>query len=335
MESPLFIAEMSANHLGSLNRAKCIVMAAAQAGANAVKLQTFSPEQMVGNKDYVIPDGPWQGCKLIDLYRKAHTPREWHKELFDMTRKLGMLTVSSPFHPDDVEFLESLDCEIYKIASFELTYSDLLEAVAKTGKPIIISTGMADLDEILTAVWMIKNTNRDAKITILKCTSSYPALISDANLATMYETAGATGCDTGISDHTIGSSVAIAATMLGASIIEKHLTISRKCGGPDADFSMEPDEFALMVKSCKEAKLSIGEVRYGPGENEKSSLSLRRSLWFADDVPRGTIITKRHIKVARPALGMNIDRLSEVTGLTANRDIIAGEPVSMGPLSDA
>ena len=266
------VAELSANHNGDLARAISIVDAAARAGAWGVKFQTFTPEQMV-SPDLIIETGPWAGRRALDLYREAHTPREWHKRLFERARELGMTPFSSVFHPDDVAFLETLDCPIYKVSSFELTDHKLLAAAGDTGKPVVISTGMATWEEIKYAAAMIGAED----LTILKCTSAYPADASDANLLAMAYLDHMPGCTAfGLSDHTPGIGVAVAAVALGASMIEKHLTLRRSDGGPDAAFSMEPEEFAQLVTECRRAAAAIGEVKYGPARAERASLALRR-----------------------------------------------------------
>jgi len=286
MNKPFIVAEMSANHLGDLARAHRIIDAAAGAGADAIKFQTFTPEQMV-DPDKVIEAGPWAGWKAIDLYRKAHTPREWHVELFDHARNVGLTPFSSVFHPDDVDFLETLDCPIYKIASFELLDTLLIEHAARTKKPMIISTGMAGTDEVANATSAAFLAGC-LDMTILQCTSAYPADASEANLCMLpqmrkwamdslsHHPSARIKLQVGLSDHTLGIGVAVAAVALGATVIEKHLTISRLHGGPDAEFSMEPDEFAQLVAECRRAAAAIGTVRYGPTPGEAASLLLRR-----------------------------------------------------------
>ncbi len=269
------VAELSANHLGRFERALAIIEAAARAGADAVKLQTFTPEQMV-DPDATIPEGPWAGANLIDLYQAAHTPRDWHQALFARARELGLECFSSAFHPSDVDFLESIGCPRYKIASFELTDLQLIRYAAATGKPIVISTGMATLAEIAAAV---EAAEAAPSITLLRCTSAYPAEAKDAHLITMEDMRYAFDgrCEVGLSDHSMGIGVAIAAAVMGATMIEKHLTLSRADGGPDAAFSMEPHEFAQMVTECRRAVEAIGEVRYGPSTAEAAHLRLRRA----------------------------------------------------------
>lgn len=271
------VAELSANHLGSLARARAIIDAAARAGADAVKLQTFTPEQMA-DPGAIVEAGPWAGCNLVDLYTAAHTPREWHPELFAYAREFGIEIFSSVFHPDDVDFLESLGCPRYKIASFELTDLDLIAYAARTGKPLIISTGMATFREIERAVAVvIRHSPRAPMLTLLRCTSAYPASPADAHLATILDMASRLRCEVGLSDHTMGIGVAVAAAALGASMIEKHLTLARSDGGPDAAFSMEPHEFAQMVTECRRAAAAVGAVRYGPSAAEAAHLPLRRA----------------------------------------------------------
>lgn len=273
MNSPLIVAELGASHNGSFDRAYELVEAAAKAGADAIKLQTFMPEQMA-DEATVIASGPWAGRKLLDLYRECHTPRAWHQPLFLKAKSLGMTAFSSVFHPDDVDFLETLDCPMYKISSFEILDLPLIRHAASKKKPLIISTGMASEREIEDA-WF--STAGCYPVTMLKCTSAYPSPVSEANLLTMKDWLRPRyAYDVGVSDHTLGVGVAAAAVALGASMVEKHLTLSRSDGGPDAGFSSEPHEFAAMVKACHEAAAAIGEVRYGPTESEISSLPLRR-----------------------------------------------------------
>lgn len=273
VNSPLIVAEISGNHLGSCTRAIALVEAAANAGADAVKFQCFTPEQMA-DAGVMVQSGPWSGKELLSLYRETHTPREWFQLLFARARELRIIPFASVFHPDDVTFLETLDCPMYKISSFEILDLPLIRHASKTKKPIILSTGMASEEEIEHA-WYA--TVDSPQTTVLKCTSAYPAEVSDANLLTMRSwTRPQYAYDVGISDHTLGVGVAAAAVALGASMVEKHLTIARSDGGPDAAFSSEPHEFAAMVKACREAAQAIGEVRYGPTPSEMSSLPLRR-----------------------------------------------------------
>jgi pseudaminic acid synthase len=274
MRKPFIVAEISANHMGSLERALLLIDLAKNAGADAVKFQTYQPQTLAPDPEYVIPSGPWAGSKARDLYCQAQTPRRWHQTLFAYARAVGIEPFSTPFSPDDVDFLEEFDCPRYKIASFELVDHELIRYAARTGKPLIMSTGMAEFEDIKAAMWCAMNAGC-CDLTILKCTSGYPAPVSEANLATLQDMAAAFRWDVGISDHTLGIAVPVAATALGASMIEKHLTLRRDEGGPDASFSLEPHEFAQMVSACRDAAEAIGEVRYGPTESEQPQLALR------------------------------------------------------------
>lgn len=272
------VAELSSNHNGSLNRALELVMQAAGAGADAVKIQVFTPEQMA-DPESKIEKGPWAGRWALDLYREAQTPRPWVPLIFQTAEAYGINCFASVFHPDDIEFLEMLNCPRYKIASFELTDHDLIRHAAHTGKPLIISTGMATLEEIDQAVAAAAGC---PDLTLLKCTSAYPASPADANLAAGKALDGygfgriLHGAKWGVSDHSLGISVAVAASVMGATMIEKHLTLARGDGGIDAGFSMEPDEFARMVTTCREAVAAIGTVQYGPSPTELAHVALRR-----------------------------------------------------------
>lgn len=285
MNKPFIVAELSGNHLGDHKRALSLVETAALVGADAVKIQVFTPEQMA-DADTIVAEGPWAGKNLLDLYRETHTPREWVPTIFDFAKELGILAFASVFHPDDVDFLETMNCPIYKISSFELTDLALIKYVAKTGKPIIISTGMGAECEIMDALVAAKGCE---STTLLKCTSAYPAVIEDANLATLSALMQVDdGFDyvyggrsfprpfVGLSDHTIGYVCAAAATALGATVIEKHLTLSRGDGGADAAFSAEPDEFKMMINICRDTAKAIGKVHYGPGTSEAAHVGLKR-----------------------------------------------------------
>jgi N-acetylneuraminate synthase len=276
---PFIVAELSGNHNQSLNRALELVAVAESCGADAVKLQTFKPEQMAP-ADYVVMKGPWAGSNLRELYRETCMPWEWHKEIFDYAREIGITCFSTPFSKEAVDFLETLYCPIYKISSFEIIDLDLIAYVASKGKPIFISTGMATYREIDSAV----RTSRPCKLTILKCTSAYPSNASEANLSTildMKEWSAFRLCDVGLSDHTLGIGVSVAAVALGASVIEKHLTLSRADGGPDSSFSMEPHEFRQLVEECRRAYEALGEVRYGPTSSEQDHIELRHIRYEA------------------------------------------------------
>lgn len=275
MNKPFIVAEVSANHLGSLSRCMAIIDAAAEAGADAVKLQAFTPEQMV-DPALVIEAGPWAGRLAIDLYRETQTPRAWFKPMFDYIKRQNMVPFASVFHPDDVDFLEDLSCPIYKISSFEILDLPLIAKVAFTGKPMMISTGMATAQELAGLHRCLLAGEAMRSVTLLKCTNAYPASAWEANLAVMQDLRRMFECDVGVSDHTMGIGVAVAAAALGASVIEKHLTIRRADGGPDAAFSMEPDEFERMISTCRRAAAAIGTVQYGPTPGEAASMLLRR-----------------------------------------------------------
>lgn len=330
---PFIIAELSANHLGKLDRALQLVDAAADAGADGIKLQTWSADAMVGDPDYILRDGPWAGRNLRDLYREAQTPWEWHAPIFRHARSRGLLPLSTPFDREALAFLErDLQCEIYKIASFELVDVQLIEAVAKTGKPMLMSTGMAIFEEIVRA-WCTAYLAGCRDITLLKCTSAYPTIATNVNLAalrTMQQAFGGESTSVGISDHTMGSAVAVAATALGASVIEKHLTLCRGDGGPDSSFSMEPKEFAQMVADCRIAAEAMGASVFGPAPGEDTTL--RRSLWLARDIDAGEVLTAEHVRSARPALGLPCHRLTEAVGRRSNGTYRIGEPLTMGML---
>jgi len=273
MKPPFVVAEIGGNHMGDLDTALLLIDEAKAAGADAVKFQCFTPEQMAAPGS-VIEAGPWAGRELLDLYRETHTPRAWFKALFDFAHSIGIVPFSSVFHPDDVDFLETLGCPFYKIASFELTDLPLIRYAARTRKPIILSTGMATQQEIEWAA--LAATTPWHRATLLKCTSAYPAPLAEANLATMHVYRTACGADYGLSDHTLGTTAAVVATAAGATMIEKHLIAARSDGGPDAAFSAEPHEFAAMVKACRDAAAAVGDVRYGPTESEMVHLGLRR-----------------------------------------------------------
>lgn len=316
---PFIVAELSANHNGSINRALRIVDAAADAGADAIKLQTFNPKKMA-IPGYKIKSGPWKDRELQDLYREAYTPIEWHEQLFEYARSRDLIPFSSPFDDESVDFLETLDCPIYKIASFELIDIPLIAKVAKTGKPMIMSTGMAELYEIRAAINTAR-ANGCKDLTLLHCVSSYPAKPEDINLRTM-DGLKRFGCKVGLSDHTRGTAVSVAAVARGAEVIEKHLTLDRADGGLDAGFSMEPDEFESLVNDCNNAHKAIGKIVFG-GESK----DLRRSLYYTQDIKRGTILEPHHIKTARPALGISPLRISQVIGQKLKKDVTENEPV--------
>ena len=326
----LIVAEMSANHLGDLRRAHQIVDAAADAKADAIKFQTWTPDTMCVDPTYILKHGPWAGRRMMDLYREAWTPWDWHPELFDHARQRGLIPFSAAFDRGAVDFLEDLKVDRHKVASFELTDLPLIRYMASKGKPMILSTGMASNAEIVQAGEACAYlADKEAVITLLACTSAYPADAADANLAAwaMIEwTLCYKKCARGISDHTQGIGVACAAAALGASYIEKHLTLSRADGGPDAGFSMEPHEFAQLVTECRRAAAAVQAAPPGPKKGEDPSL--RRSLWITQDVATGELLTLGvNVATARPALGAPCD--TDLRLATAERAIKAGNPLRL------
>lgn len=311
-----YVAEISGEHQGNFGRASQLVMHAASSGATHVKFQCFTPEQMVGDPEYRMPGGLWKGVRLLDLYRDTHTPRDWFPDLFQLCRDEGVVPMASPFHPNDVSFLEKLGCEVYKISSFETCFPSLLDAVLQTGKEVYISTGTSNYWE-MCRLW--KMFGRRA--VYLKCTSAYPASPHNANLRTL-SAWQSWDHRVGISDHTRGIGVAIAAAVLGAEVIEKHFTISRADGGPDAEFSLEPMEFGQMVAECETAIASIGTVSYGPTEG----VGLRRSLWWARDLPAGHVVEPGDVMIRRPALGRSPWDASSLFGTELMDDVKANTP---------
>lgn len=329
MRVPAFVAELSGNHRGSEEHAYDLITAAAEAGADAVKLQTFEPKQLVGNPKFKIEAGPWAGRNLVELYQKTWTPKTWHKGLFAAAHKQGLEIFSSPFSREDVDFLEGLDCALYKIPSFEILDLDLIRYVAQTKKPIVISTGMASLSEIEEAVdeaWVAGVND----ITVLKCTSGYPAPVAEANLATMLDLHEYFGArvKVGISDHTLGVSTAVAAVALGAVMVEKHLktvALAPDVGeNADEDFSVTPQIFTWMVSLGREAAQALGSVHYGPTPSELPQAQLRRALWIVKDVKAGESLTRDNLKSCRPSLGAQHYPLAAYLGKRMKEAIRAG-----------
>lgn len=328
----MYIAELSANHNGSLERAKALIKAASDANATHVKLQTFKAQSMTlkhEGKGFVIndPRSLWHGCSLYELYAQGATPYSWHQPLFDYAASLGLTAFSSPFDEAAVDFLESIQCPLYKVASFEITHIPLLQRIAETGKPVIVSTGMATTEDIQLALATLKQYNA-GEVTLLKCTSNYPADASEANLATLGDMAVRFGCKVGLSDHTLGIGVAIAATALGAEIIEKHFILKRKNGGLDAEFSMEPAEFKQMVAECERAKAAVGQVQYGGSEREQEAKLFRRSIYFKASAKKGDVVDEQLVQVVRPALGLHPKYFQSIIGTRLLEDVSFGEPVS-------
>jgi N-acetylneuraminate synthase len=330
------IAEMSGNHNHSLDRALKIVEAAAEAKASAIKLQTYTPDTMTLDSDLAHfkisdPKSLWFGRRLYELYGDAATPWEWHKEIFDKAISLGMTPFSTPFDATAVDFLESLNVGLYKIASFENTDLPLIAEVAKTGKPMIISIGLASLQEIEEAVETAVS-NGCSEYALLKTTSAYPAEPKEANLATIPKLKNYFGCTVGISDHTIGIGVSVGAVALGATVIEKHLTLDRGDGGVDSAFSTTPEEFSSLVIESNRAFESIGQEFFGPTERERESLIFRRSIFYTKDLEAGSTVSQNDVRILRPGNGLPPKMIGQVLGNTLTRNVKRGEPVSMEDL---
>jgi N-acetylneuraminate synthase len=328
---PYLIAEMSGNHNQSLERALQIVEEAARSGADAIKLQTYTAETMTLDTEadgFVIKDPAslWSGRKLFDLYREAFTPWEWHRKIFERSTQLGMQCFSSPFDDSAVDFLESLNVPAYKIASFELTDLPLVKRVAATGKPMIMSTGMATLGEIDEALQAARAAGC-REIALLKCTSTYPASPENSNLLTIPNLRNAFDCEVGLSDHTMGCGVAIAAVALGASLIEKHFTLRRSDGGVDASFSLEPAEFAALRIETDRAWRSLGKVTYGGTAEETKSKIFRRSIYVIRELMAGHTLETSDLRVLRPGLGLAPRHIEQVVGRRLNKAIPAGTPL--------
>ena len=326
--APVFIiAELSANHNGSLSVALETIRAAKRAGADAIKLQTYTADTITidcDKEDFLIKGTIWDGKKLYDLYKDAYTPWEWHEEIFDCAKEEGLICFSSPFDKSAVDLLENLNVPAYKIASFEITDIPLIEYVASKGKPIILSTGIAtseDIELALDACGRMGNHN----IALLKCTSSYPAPIEEANMAMIPDFKERFNVIPGLSDHTLGITVPIVATTLGARIIEKHFILDRSIGGPDASFSMNEEEFTEMVKAVREAEKAIGQVNYEPTEKQKKGRGFSRSLYAVNDIKKGEVITEDNVRSIRPGFGMHPKFLNEILGRKAQRDFTKGE----------
>lgn len=326
---PFVIAEMSGNHNHSLERALQIVNAAADAGAHAIKLQTYTADTMTMKGAYTIQDESslWNGRELYDLYQEAYTPWEWHKPIFAHARKRGLLPFSSPFDETAVDFLESLDVAFYKIASFENTDWPLLKKVAATGKPVIMSTGVSYLSDIDESVRVLREAGCQ-ELVLLKCTSTYPSTPENTNLVTIPHLQQMFNCIVGLSDHTMGIGAAVASIALGARVIEKHFTLNRNDGGVDSAFSLEPDELKALVVESERAFLSLGKIQYGIQKAETKSKLFKRSLYIAKDIQQGDIITREHIKIIRPGLGLAPKHLENVIGKKASQDLKAGTPLT-------
>ena len=331
-QRPYLIAEMSGNHNHSLDRAMEIVTAAAENGADAIKLQTYTADTITLDVDqpgFVINDenSLWNGRRLYDLYEEAHTPWDWHKPLMDHARKLGIDCFSSPFDATAVDFLEDLDVPAYKIASFESIDLALIRKVAKTGKPMIISTGMANVVEIGEALAAAREAGNE-QVCILKCTSTYPATPENTNIRTIPNMRDTFRCEVGLSDHTMGSGVSVAATALGAVLIEKHFPLARADGGVDSAFSLEPDEFQTLRDETERAWQSLGQITYGGTQAESGSRVFRRSLYVAEDMAEGDVFTPENLRSVRPGYGLAPKHYDVLLGKRVNRALTKGTPAS-------
>jgi len=330
-DSKVFIiAELSANHNGSLDTAIETIKAAKRAGADCVKLQTYTADTITidsDKKDFLIKGTIWDGKKLHDLYKEAFTPWEWHEELMLVAKKEGLICFSSPFDKTAVDFLETLNVPAYKIASFEITDIPLIEYVASKGKPIILSTGISEIKDIELALDACKRMgNHD--IALLKCTSSYPAPIEEANMCMVKDLASRFNVISGLSDHTLGSTAPVVATVFGAKIIEKHFILDRSVGGPDASFSMNELEFTEMVKAVREAEKAVGEINYDLTEKQIKGRDFSRSLYVVEAVKKGDVVTDKNVRSIRPGFGLHPKHYKEVLGSTFIRNIEKGTPLS-------
>ena len=330
--SPFIIAEMSGNHNQSLKKALAIVEAASMAGAHALKLQTYTAETMTidSHKDEFTIDDPqsqWHGRSLYGLYKCAHTPWEWHKTIFERGRQLGLIVFSTPFDETAVDFLETLEVPCYKIASFENVDIPLIRKVAATGKPVILSTGLASLAELDETVRTLRE-NGCCDIVLLKCSSTYPATPDQSNIVTIPHMRELFECEVGLSDHTLGLGVSIASVAIGATVIERHFTLSRSDGGVDAAFSIEPNEMKSLVCETKSAWQALGHIRYGPTEKEEKSLKFRRSLYIVKDINAGDKLTKSNMRSLRPGFGLHPRFYDVVLGKKVNKSVKAGTAIN-------
>ena len=330
-EKVFIVAELSANHAQDLSLAKETIHAMKEAGADAVKLQTYTPDTMTidsRREHFLIKQGTlWDGKTFYDLYKEAYTPWEWHEELKELAEKLGLVFFSTPFDKTAVDFLEKLEVPIYKIASFEITDIPLIEYVASKGKPVIISTGIATLSDIEEAVNACRRVGND-RIVLLKCVSAYPTPLEDVNLRTIPNMAETFGCPVGLSDHTLGISVPIAAVALGARVIEKHFILSKDIDSPDREFSLTPEEFGEMVKAVREVEKALGKVTYELTEKMKRGREFVRSLFVVRDVKKGEVFTEENVRSIRPGYGLHPKYLKDILGKRAKRDIERGTPLS-------
>ncbi len=331
------IAEMSANHLHNLDRAKRIIDVAKECGADAIKLQTYRPDTITidcrGPEFMATPGSPWENMNLFELYKEAYTPWEWHGELMDYAKKVGITCFSSPFDLTAIDFLEELNVPAYKIASFELNDIPLIKKAAMTGKPIIMSTGIADMSDIELALRTCKEAGND-KVILLKCVSEYPTPYEEINLRTLTNMSETFDCVVGVSDHSFGSAVAVAGVALGARVIEKHLTLSRKDGGPDGTFSMEPQEFKNMVTDIRNVERALGKVTYELTEKQKKSKGRSRSLYVVSDIKKGEIFTPDNMRSIRPGYGLHTKYYKDIIGKRASCDIKKGTAMKWNYVED-
>ena len=326
---PFIIAEMSGNHNQSLNRALAIVDAAAEAGVDAIKLQTYTADTMTIKGAYQINDenSLWQGRELYDLYKEAYTPWEWHKPIFERAREKGIMAFSSPFDETAVDFLEELDVPLYKVASFENTDWPLLKRIAKTGKPVIMSTGVSALSDIDESVRVLRQ-HGCKELVLLKCTSTYPSTPENTNLVTIPHLQQLFNCTVGLSDHTMGIGAAVAAVALGARVIEKHFTLRRADGGVDSAFSLEPEELKSLVIESERAFQALGKIQYGVQKAEEKSKAFKRSIYISRDMKAGEVISMENIRIIRPGNGLESRYLDIILGRKLQQDTIAGTPLS-------
>ena len=329
------IAELSANHNGSLETAIETIRAAKRTGADAIKLQTYTAETMTidcANENFMINHGTeWDGELLFDLYKRAYTPWEWHEKLFAVAKEEGLVCFSSPFDNTAVDLLETLEVPIYKIASFEIQDIPLIEYTAKKGKPMIISTGIAEMEDIELAIETCRRAGNN-DITVLKCTSAYPADPKDANLLTIPDIVSRFGVKAGLSDHTMGIEGPVVATVLGATVIEKHFILDKSIGGPDAHFSLDEKEFTEMVKAVRLAEVMMGKVDYEMTEKKKKSRQFSRSLFVVENVKKGDVLTKDNVRSIRPGFGMHPKHLSEIIGKQFSKNVERGTPLSFNEI---
>jgi pseudaminic acid synthase len=334
--TPYVIAEISANHNGDIGRAFEMIEAAKECGADAVKIQSYTPDSLTipcDKTDFKIVGGLWDGYTLYELYREAHTPYSWHHELFEKAKDVGITIFSTPFDEYAVDLLEELKVPAYKVASFEMTDHNLLKYVARTNKPVILSTGMANKKEIAGSIDVLRGGGCESLV-VMHCISAYPAPIHEANLATMVDIANSFDVLTGLSDHTLGVTASIAAAALGAAVIEKHFTLSRHDGGADAPFSIEPHELKELCSSVKDARLAVGRVSYNRSSKELSNLVFRRSIYAVKNIRKGEVFTKKNIRSIRPGFGLPPYEIDNIIGLTAESNIEYGSAIDKAMICD-